>query len=112
MIHHYQEEFNNFIEKSAELFGLDKTSIYTQFIVMLGTISFLNFGESTKLFIIPALENYPWIHTAAFIFGVTAKFFTTCVGAIATFKFVSEISNKITNWFKNRNNVNNSTNNK
>lgn len=100
MVYHYQDEIINFLEKSSEVFGLDKINIYVQFVIMVCTLSFLNLGESTKLFIIPAIENYPVIQTISFTIGLMAKFFTGCVGAIATFKFVSEVSKKITNKFK------------
>lgn len=100
MIHHYQEELQQSLEKTAEFFGLTKAGIYVQFVVMLGTLSFLKFGESTNLFIIPALESYPWIHTLAFVFGIAAKFFTTCVGAIATMKFITGVWTNIKNKFK------------
>jgi hypothetical protein len=109
MIHHYQEELNAFVEKAAEFFGLTSVGIYGQFIVMLGTISFLRFGEATNLFVIP---NYDWLTVAGIALGVTAKFFTTCVGAIATFKFVSQVSRNILNYFKKKKDANNSTDNK
>jgi hypothetical protein len=100
MIHHYQEELNAFVEKAAEFFGLTSVGIYGQFIVMLGTISFLNFGEHSSLFIVPSIENYPFMQTISFIFGIAAKFFTTCVGAIATIKFVCSVIKGVKNRFK------------
>ena len=97
MIHHYQEELNAFVEKAAEFFGLTSVGIYGQFIVMLGTISFLRFGEATNLFVIP---NYDWLTVAGIVLGITAKFFTTCVGAIATIKFVCSVIKGVKNKFK------------
>jgi hypothetical protein len=97
MIHHYQEELNTFLERAAEFFGLTSVGIYGQFIVMLGTISFLKFGESNTLFIIP---DYDWLTVAGIVLGITAKFFTTCVGAIATIKFVCSVIKGVKNKFK------------
>lgn len=100
MIHHYQEEFNNFIERVAEFFGLANVGIYGQFVVMLGTLSIVGAGESSNLFVSPDLDAYPWLHTLHFIIGEAAKFFTACVGAIATIKFVSQVYQNISNYFK------------
>jgi len=100
MIHQYHEELTNFTEKAAEMFGLTKVGIYAQFTVMLGTLSFLNFGENSNLFIVPSIENYPFMQTVSFVFGIAAKFFTTCVGAIATIKFVCSVIKGVKNKFK------------
>jgi hypothetical protein len=109
MIHHYQEELNTFLERAAEFFGLTSVGIYGQFIVMLGTISFLKFGESNTLFIIP---DYDWLTVAGIVLGITAKFFTTCVGAIATIKFVTGVWKNIKNKLNKRKDANNPADNK
>ena len=103
MIHHYQDELQTLLEKSADFFGISDTSIYTQFVVMLGTLSFLSFGSSMSLFVLPsALQNYEWLHYLSVGFGITAKFFTTCVGAIATLKFTTSVIKSIKEKFSNK----------
>lgn len=110
MIQHYQEELKNFIEEAAKFFGVATMGIYGQFIVMLGTLSFISYGEATFLSDIHSGNDLLKIFLEFINYG--AKFFTMCVGAITTYKFVESIAIKITKFIKSKKHVNNPTDNK
>jgi hypothetical protein len=110
MIQHYQEELKNFIEEAAKFFGIATMGIYGQFIVMLGTLSFVTYGEATFLSDVHSTNDVLKIFLEFINYG--AKFFTMCVGAITTYKFIESIAVKITKFIKSKKYVNNSTDNK
>jgi hypothetical protein len=110
MIQHYQEELKNFIEEAAKFFGVATMGIYGQFIVMLGTLSFVSYGEATFLSDVHSGNDLLKIFLE--FINYCAKFFTMCVGAITTYKFVESIGIKITKFIKSKKHVNNPTDNK
>jgi len=112
MLHHYQQELNHILEKAADFFGINNMGIFGQFAIMAGTLSFLSNTQSHNLFLDPEFINHPVFLAIGAIVGLGAKFFTMCVGAIATIKFVKQTIAAINNKIKNRKKVNNSGNNK
>jgi hypothetical protein len=112
MIHHYQEELKNFIEESAKFFGLENVGIYGQFVIMLATLTLANHPNMSLADIQLPFMQYELVQIFIKCVGFGAKFFTMCVGAIATFKFVTGVWESIKNKFKNKEDVNNTADSK
>jgi len=100
MVHHYQEELKNFIEESAKFFGLENVGIYGQFVIMLATLTLANHPNMSLADIQLPFMQYQVVQIFIKAVGFGAKFFTMCVGAIATFKFITGVCTNITNKFK------------
>lgn len=104
MIHHYQEEVKNFIEELAKFFGLENVGIYGQFVIMLATLTLANNPNMSLTDIQIPFMQYEIVQLFIKSVGFGAKFFTMCVGAIATFKFITGICSNIINKFKKKEN--------
>jgi len=109
MLHHYQQELNHILEKAADFFGINHMGIFGQFAIMAGTLSFLSNTQGHNLFLDPEFINHPIFLAIGAVIGLGAKFFTMCVGAIATIKFIKQTSQAINKKIKNRKNADNST---
>lgn len=112
MIHHYQEELKNFIEEAAKFFGLENVGIYGQFVIMLATLTLANHPNMSLADIQLPFMQYEVVQMFIKGVGFGAKFFTMCVGAIATFKFITGVYTNIINKFKKKEDVNNTADNK
>lgn len=102
MLHHYQQELNHILEKAADFFGINNMGIFGQFAIMAGTLSFLSNTQGHNLFLDPEFINHPIFLAIGAIVGLGAKFFTMCVGAIATIKFVKQTIAAIKSKLKNK----------